>query len=197
MGDEEVAMVDGVFEGAFRALGLEMEALVDAMEELRYVVGDGVLAREATSSSSSSLWSESDILAFDGAVQLNEIRRIKPYGYGISDLLDTSYPTYWVWHIELLRYGVLVSLGTAYWLFGYEELAENVLLMVFDRSIIYGVSVDVDTAYSSKSCNGLEFFKSLDTAYASRMIRRIDVRINDFLKLFVYATKHVLFSVFS
>ncbi|GKD20218.1 hypothetical protein Tco_1221921, partial [Tanacetum coccineum] len=32
MKDEEVAMVDGVFEGAFGALGFEMEALVDAME---------------------------------------------------------------------------------------------------------------------------------------------------------------------
>nr|GEY12400.1 hypothetical protein [Tanacetum cinerariifolium] len=30
--DEEVTTVDGVFEGAFGALGLEMEALVDAME---------------------------------------------------------------------------------------------------------------------------------------------------------------------
>ncbi|GJZ02673.1 hypothetical protein Tco_0520634 [Tanacetum coccineum] len=29
-------------------------------------------------------------------------------------------------------------------------------------------------------------------AYASRMIRRIDVRISDFLKLFVYASKHAL-----
>ncbi|GKE99552.1 hypothetical protein Tco_0022903, partial [Tanacetum coccineum] len=61
--------------------------------------------------------------------------------------------------IELLRYGVLGSLGMAYWLFGYGELAEIVLLMVFDQSIIYGVSADVDTAYSSKSGNGLEFFK--------------------------------------
>ncbi|GJV19751.1 hypothetical protein Tco_1368771 [Tanacetum coccineum] len=32
MEDEEVAMVDGVFEGAFSALGDEMEALVDTME---------------------------------------------------------------------------------------------------------------------------------------------------------------------
>ncbi|GKC36246.1 hypothetical protein Tco_1048630, partial [Tanacetum coccineum] len=69
------------------------------------------------------------------------------------------YRAYWVRHIELLRYGVLGSLGTAYWLFGYGELAENVLLMIFDQSIIYGVSADVDTVYSSKSGNGLEFFK--------------------------------------
>ncbi|GJW00037.1 hypothetical protein Tco_1555288 [Tanacetum coccineum] len=35
MGDDEVALVDGVFEGAFGALGdesLEVEALVDAIE---------------------------------------------------------------------------------------------------------------------------------------------------------------------
>ncbi|GKA38932.1 putative reverse transcriptase domain-containing protein [Tanacetum coccineum] len=32
MEDEEVSLVDGVFEGAFGALALEMEALVDAME---------------------------------------------------------------------------------------------------------------------------------------------------------------------
>ncbi|GKD39550.1 hypothetical protein Tco_1259757, partial [Tanacetum coccineum] len=30
--DEEVATVDGVFEGAFGALGLEVEALMDAMK---------------------------------------------------------------------------------------------------------------------------------------------------------------------
>ncbi|GJZ56233.1 hypothetical protein Tco_0611426 [Tanacetum coccineum] len=32
MQDEEVSLVDGVYEGAFGALGLEIEALVDAME---------------------------------------------------------------------------------------------------------------------------------------------------------------------
>nr|GEW52221.1 hypothetical protein [Tanacetum cinerariifolium] len=30
--DEEVSMVDGVFEGAFGEFGLEMEALLDTME---------------------------------------------------------------------------------------------------------------------------------------------------------------------
>ncbi|GKB26768.1 hypothetical protein Tco_0866169 [Tanacetum coccineum] len=83
------------------------------------------------------------------------------YGYGVSDLLDRAYRTYWVRHIELLGYGVLGSLGMAYWLFGYGELAENVFLMVFDQSIIYGVSADVDTAYSSKSSNGLLIRQSL------------------------------------
>ncbi|GJS18021.1 hypothetical protein Tco_0412493 [Tanacetum coccineum] len=104
-------------------------------------------------------------------------------------LLDTAYQTYWVQRTRPIGYGVLRSFGTAYWalgygvsahwvrcfvhlgysvsgysntayrLFGYGELAENVFLMVFDQSIIYGVSVDVNTAYSSKSGNGLEFFK--------------------------------------
>ncbi|GKD38721.1 hypothetical protein Tco_1258928 [Tanacetum coccineum] len=37
--------------------------------------------------------------------------------------------------------------------------------------------------------------KSLDMAYASRMIRCIDVRISDLLKLFVYASKHVFFFI--
>ncbi|GJT07873.1 ty3-gypsy retrotransposon protein [Tanacetum coccineum] len=82
-----------------------------------------------------------------------------PKSIVFDHLLDTAYRTYWVPRIEILRYGVLGSLGTMYWLFGYGELAENVLLMVFDQSIIYGVSADVDTAYSSKSGNGLEFFK--------------------------------------
>ncbi|GJS24200.1 hypothetical protein Tco_0452832 [Tanacetum coccineum] len=69
--------------------------------------------------------------------------------------MDTAYPTSWIRHIEHLRYGVLGSLGTTYWLFGYGELAENVLLMVFDQSIIYGVYTNVDTTYSSKSGNDL------------------------------------------
>ncbi|GKA61074.1 hypothetical protein Tco_0760481, partial [Tanacetum coccineum] len=76
-------------------------------------------------------------------------------------LLDTAYQTYWVRRIGPPRYGVSDLLGTAYWLFGYGELAENVLLMVFDQSIIYGVSADVDTAYSSKSGNGLLIRQSL------------------------------------
>ncbi|GJR38328.1 hypothetical protein Tco_1214012 [Tanacetum coccineum] len=65
-------------------------------------------------------------------------------GYGISDILGTAYRTYWIRRSKVLWYG---------------ELAENVFLMVFDQSIIYGVSIDVNTAYSSKSGNGLEFFK--------------------------------------
>ncbi|GKA26174.1 hypothetical protein Tco_0712283, partial [Tanacetum coccineum] len=104
----------------------------------------------------------------------NWILRIGPPGYGVSDLL----------RIELLQYGVLGSLGTAYWLFGYgvlsysgtvyciswvrriellgyRVLAENVLFLIFDQSIIYNVYTDVDTSYSSKSGNGLLIRQSL------------------------------------
>ncbi|GKD29901.1 hypothetical protein Tco_1240679 [Tanacetum coccineum] len=41
----------------------------------------------------------------------------------------------------------------------YGVLAESVLFLIFDQIIIYGVYTDVDTTYSSKSGNGLEFFK--------------------------------------
>nr|GEV40436.1 hypothetical protein [Tanacetum cinerariifolium] len=86
--------------------------------------------------------------------------------YDVSDLLDTAYQTYGdgvlsssVRRIGLLRYGVLYIMGTAYWVLGYGVLAESVLFLIFDQSIIYDVYTDVDMAYSSKSGNGLEFFK--------------------------------------
>ncbi|GJS27952.1 reverse transcriptase domain-containing protein [Tanacetum coccineum] len=44
---------------------------------------------------------------------------------------------------------------------GYGVLAVNVFLQNVDQSILYGVSADVDTTYSSKSGNGLEFVKVL------------------------------------
>ncbi|GJS14637.1 RNA-directed DNA polymerase, eukaryota, reverse transcriptase zinc-binding domain protein [Tanacetum coccineum] len=59
--------------------------------------------------------------------------------------LDTPYP--------IFGYGVLTN--TPYPFLGYGVLAENVFFLIFDQSIIYGVSM----AYSSKSGNGLEFFK--------------------------------------
>ncbi|GKA75958.1 hypothetical protein Tco_0782336 [Tanacetum coccineum] len=96
------------------------------------------------------------------AYRTSSIRRIGLIGYGVLSSSDTVYCCSWVRRIG--------SLGTENWL--------KVLLMVFDQSIIYGVSADVDATYSSKSGNGLEFFKVLDTSYASKMIRRIDVRIN-------------------
>nr|GEX47548.1 hypothetical protein [Tanacetum cinerariifolium] len=68
------------------------------------------------------------------------IRRIDQYAK--SDFLDTEYRP-------------IRSIGV----FGYGVLAENVFFLIFDQSIIYGVYTDVDTAYSSKSCNNLEFFK--------------------------------------
>ncbi|GJR18806.1 hypothetical protein Tco_0967333 [Tanacetum coccineum] len=112
---------------------------------------------------------------FPNFLKLVWIRRIEPPGYGVSDLLDMVYQTYWVRRIELIRYDVLGSLGMVYWLFGYGELAKNVLLMVFDQSIIYDVSADVDTAYSSKSSNGLEFFKVIryDVCFKTRPFLRL------------------------
>ncbi|GKF33334.1 hypothetical protein Tco_0106534, partial [Tanacetum coccineum] len=110
----------------------------------------------------------------DTAYRTSWIRRIRPIGYSVPDLLGTAY-----WATPVRRIG---SLGMAYWLFGYGVLhildtayrassvrriellgygvlAKNVLFLIFDQSIIYDVYTDVDMAYSSKSCNGLEFFK--------------------------------------
>ncbi|GJT71666.1 retrovirus-related pol polyprotein from transposon TNT 1-94 [Tanacetum coccineum] len=92
----------------------------------------------------------------DTTYRTSWIRRIEPPGYGVSDLLDTAYGilgcsgtvfcTSWVRRIELLGYGVL---------------AESVLFLIFDQSIIYDVLADVDTAYSSMSGNGLLIRQSL------------------------------------
>ncbi|GJW89146.1 reverse transcriptase domain-containing protein [Tanacetum coccineum] len=67
-------------------------------------------------------------------------------GYGILGYSGKVFCTSWVWRIELLGYGVL---------------AESVLFLIFDQSIIYDVYTDVDTAYSSKSGNGLLIRQSL------------------------------------
>ncbi|GKE04062.1 putative reverse transcriptase domain-containing protein, partial [Tanacetum coccineum] len=74
------------------------------------------------------------------------IRRIGPPGYGVLSSSGTVFYTSWVQRIELLGYGVL---------------AESVLFLIFDQSIIYDVYTDVDTAYSSKSGNGLLIRQSL------------------------------------
>ncbi|GJZ70444.1 hypothetical protein Tco_0633994 [Tanacetum coccineum] len=108
---------------------------------------------------------------FQNFLELIWIRRIGPPGYGVSDLLNTPYQTYWVRRIELLRYGVLGVLGYSVLgysgmvfctscvrrieLLGYRVLAESVLLLIFDHNIIYDVYIDVDMVYSSKSGNGL------------------------------------------
>ncbi|GJW18797.1 putative reverse transcriptase domain-containing protein [Tanacetum coccineum] len=63
------------------------------------------------------------------------IRRIRHPGYGVSDLLGTAY-----WATPVRRIG---SLGTTYWLFGYDVL------------------YILDTTYSSKSGNGLLIRQSL------------------------------------
>ncbi|GJY88331.1 hypothetical protein Tco_0502959, partial [Tanacetum coccineum] len=81
----------------------------------------------------------------------------KPLGYGILNLLDMAYWTYWVWLMGyVLRTGVLYYLGKTYRVFvGYMDIAESVLFFnKFDQSIIYDVYTDVDTVYSSKSGNG-------------------------------------------
>ncbi|GKE54875.1 hypothetical protein Tco_1490031 [Tanacetum coccineum] len=81
---------------------------------------------------------------------------------GRYDVLEGSDMAYWVtWRglhdYNILEYssssslyGVLDLLDTAYWM-------EVVLVLNVDQNIIYEVSADVDTAYSSKSGNGLEF----------------------------------------
>ncbi|GJZ32176.1 hypothetical protein Tco_0577612 [Tanacetum coccineum] len=105
----------------------------------------------------------------DTAYRTSWIRRIRPPGYGVSDLLDTAYRTSSIRRIGLIGYGVLSSSGTVYWgpwvrrigLLGYGVLAESVLFLIFDQSIIYDVYTDVDTAYSSKSGNGLLIRQSL------------------------------------
>ncbi|GJR48959.1 SWI/SNF complex component SNF12 [Tanacetum coccineum] len=75
------------------------------------------------------------------------IRRIGPIGYGVLGSLGTAY-----W---LIGYGVSGYSGMAYRAIGYGVLAKNMFFLIFDQSIIYGVSM----AYSSKSGNGLELFK--------------------------------------
>ncbi|GJS83719.1 hypothetical protein Tco_0750260 [Tanacetum coccineum] len=106
-----------------------------------------------------------------GRVVLRTYQTLKIGQYGVSKV-NTAYWMTWRGLQEeniqeflelLLRYGILGSLGMAYWLFRYIELVENVLLMVFDHSIIYGVFADVDTAYSSKSSNGPLARQVLDT----------------------------------
>nr|GEU55916.1 retrotransposon protein, putative, Ty3-gypsy subclass [Tanacetum cinerariifolium] len=81
--DEEVATMDGVFEGAFGALGLEIEALVDAMEDpiddiVNAIIKMRVMFHDVLKMTSQEhairknlIRSENDILDFNGAVQLD------------------------------------------------------------------------------------------------------------------------------
>ncbi|GKE16825.1 hypothetical protein Tco_1424402, partial [Tanacetum coccineum] len=105
-------------------------------------------------------------LAWAPRIKFSKIHALE-IGYGVSDLLDTAYRTSSIWGIGLIGYGVLSSFSMMFcksWVrrigfLGYGVLAESVLFLIFDQSIIYDVYTDVDTAYSSKSSNGLEFFK--------------------------------------
>ncbi|GJV48604.1 putative mitochondrial protein, partial [Tanacetum coccineum] len=76
------------------------------------------------------------------------------FGYGVLTNTD-----YWFFGYEVLT-------NMEYWVFGYGVLAVNMLFLIVDQSIIYGVSADVDTAYSSKSGNeesfGYLFYKPKD-----------------------------------
>ncbi|GJX76570.1 hypothetical protein Tco_0323381 [Tanacetum coccineum] len=97
----------------------------------------------------------------DTAYRTSWIRRIGPIGYGVSDLLGTAY-----WATPVRRIGSLGMVFCTSWvrrieLLGYGVLAESVLFLIFDQSIIYDVYTDVDTAYSSKSGNGLLIRQSL------------------------------------
>ncbi|GKB48408.1 hypothetical protein Tco_0899161, partial [Tanacetum coccineum] len=105
----------------------------------------------------------------DTEYRISWIRRIGSSRYGVSDLLGTAYWALPVRCIGVLGYGVLGYSGTVFctsWvrrieLLGYGVLAESVLFLIFDQSIIYDVYTDVDTAYSSKSGNGLLIRQSL------------------------------------
>ncbi|GJS00985.1 hypothetical protein Tco_0317493, partial [Tanacetum coccineum] len=58
--------------------------------------------------------------------------------------------------------------------YGYDASRVNALVLKVDQSFIYGVSADVDTAYSSKSGNVLNSSKSRDRNYLSRMILNVE-----------------------
>ncbi|GJZ04789.1 hypothetical protein Tco_0538064 [Tanacetum coccineum] len=109
-----------------------------------------------------------------GRVRLLEIC----IGFLSSDTEVLTNTEYWVFRYRVLtnteywvfEYGVLtnteywvfecgVLTNMEYWVFGYGVLAVNMFLLIVDQSITYDISADVDTTYSSKSGNGLEFFK--------------------------------------
>ncbi|GJY62288.1 integrase, catalytic region, zinc finger, CCHC-type containing protein [Tanacetum coccineum] len=121
------------------------------------------------------------------------IRRIG-IQYGVSDDLAWAprikYQNFlelvWIRRIRLPGYGVLSSFGSVYWTSWIRRI----------ELLRYGVLDFLGMAYCAPLAMVLSSSKSLDTAYASRMIWRIDVRINDFLKLFVYASNTAFSSIF-
>ncbi|GJR47102.1 hypothetical protein Tco_1315205 [Tanacetum coccineum] len=91
----------------------------------------------------------------DTTYRTSWIRRIRPTRYDVSDLLGTTYWATPVWRIGSLGTVFCTSWVQRIELLGYGVLAESVLFLIFDQSIIYDVYTDVDTAYSLKSGNGL------------------------------------------
>ncbi|GJY10757.1 zinc finger, CCHC-type containing protein [Tanacetum coccineum] len=83
------------------------------------------------------------------AFDMNTRKSLKTSRYTVLERSDTAYWVTWRGLYDSL-YGVLDLLDRAYWM-------EVVLVLNVDQSIIYGVSANVDTAYSLKSGNGLEF----------------------------------------
>ncbi|GJY90283.1 hypothetical protein Tco_0505479, partial [Tanacetum coccineum] len=99
---------------------------------------------------------------FQNFLKLIWIRHIGHPGYGVSDLLGMAY-----WATPVRRIG---SLGTVFCTSWYIVLAESVLFLISDQSIIYDVYTDVDTAYSSKSGNGLLIRQSLGDVQRTKPI---------------------------
>ncbi|GJX89590.1 hypothetical protein Tco_0341604 [Tanacetum coccineum] len=71
--------------------------------------------------------------------RLSRVNELQGFPYGLKHVAAP----FWL----------LLSSENRPWILGYGVLAESVLFLIFDKSIIYGVSADVDTAYSSKSGN--------------------------------------------
>ncbi|GJW91264.1 hypothetical protein Tco_0168817 [Tanacetum coccineum] len=111
----------------------------------------------------------SKVATFDIITCIVAIIKRYIFGYDIKILGKWEFQperlarTYWVRRVRPIGYSVLGYFGTVFcisWvrcivLLGYEVLAERVHFLIFDQSIIYNVYTDVDTAYSSKSGNGL------------------------------------------
>ncbi|GJZ50103.1 retrovirus-related pol polyprotein from transposon TNT 1-94 [Tanacetum coccineum] len=83
--------------------------------------------------------------------------------------IDFQKPNY-VYKLKKALYGLKQApkARCEYGVLMYDQLVHGV-----DQSIIYSVSADVDTVYSSKLGNGLEFIFVLGYGVLSRMIRRI------------------------
>ncbi|GJY37391.1 hypothetical protein Tco_0422769 [Tanacetum coccineum] len=94
-------------------------------------------------------------------IEYKIVRRIGPIGYGVLSYSGTVYWGPWVRRISSLGMVFCTSWVRRIELLGYGVLAKSVLFLIFDESIIYNVYTDMDTAYSSKSGNGLLIRQSL------------------------------------